>query len=488
MDRQRETGRGMRFRPRRAGGQLALLLILVLVVAQVITIAILAGERQGALRTASLEHVFERIADAYTLLDTTDPERQERVLRALSSPSLQLSIDPTPHLPTDEASAMTRQLATELGLTGEQVRSAMEADEAECLPGREADGDDHEGREKHDEEGEHHKEEERREHREDRHECPPILGVSLALSSGQWFNARAQPPAPSWLWLKATLTSVGITAVLLILTVLLAIRRILQPVNELSRAAHAFGRGEKIRIPERGPEDIREVTRAFNQMQLQVGRAQEDRERLLGALAHDLRTPITSMRLRVEMLPESEDRDRLLDSLQEMQHLAEATLDFIRGSTTEQQRRQYDLATLLDSLCDDLREMGLAVDYQDSPRCVLQGQPEAVRRALRNLIENAVNYGQKAEVKLEASEQEAIITITDQGPGIPEAERDRVFQPFYLLEQSRSRDTGGAGLGLAIARTLIRGMGGEIHLGTGPEGQGLRVSVTLPISAPRKAD
>ena len=275
----------------------------------------------------------------------------------------------------------------------------------------------------------------------------------------------------------------GITAVLLILTVLLAIRRILQPVNELSRAAQAFGRGETIRIPERGPEDIREVARAFNQMQLQVGRAQEDRERLLAALAHDLRTPITSMRLRVEMLPEGEDRERLLDSLKEMQHLAEATLDFIRGSTTEQHRR-YDLATLLDSLCDDLREMGLEVDYEDSPRCVLQGQPEAVKRALRNLIENAVKYGQRADVKLEASEKEAIITITDQGPGIPEAERDRVFQPFYRLEQSRSRDTGGAGLGLAIARTLIRGMGGEIQLGTGPEGRGLRVSVMLPISAP----
>ncbi|MFO7528935.1 MAG: ATP-binding protein [Marinobacter sp.] len=477
----------MRLWPQRAGGQLALLLILVLVVAQVITIAILAGERQGALRSASLEHVFERIADAYTLLDTTDPERQERILRALSSPSLQLSIDPTPHLPTDEASAMTRPLATELGLTGEQVRSAMEADKAECLPGREPDDDNHEDRENHDDKDEHHDDDDRRGHREDRHECPPILGVSLALSSGQWFNARAQPPAPSWLWLKAALTSVGITAVLLILTVLLAIRRILKPVNELSRAAHAFGRGEKIRIPERGPEDIREVTRAFNQMQLQVGRAQEDRERLLAALAHDLRTPITSMRLRVEMLPEGEDRDRLLDSLQEMQHLAEATLDFIRGSTTEQHRR-YDLATLLESLCDDLREMGLAVDYEDSPRCVLQGQPEAVKRALRNLIENAVKYGQTAEVKLEASEKEAIITITDQGPGIPEPERDRVFQPFYRLEQSRSRDTGGAGLGLAIARTLIRGMGGEIHLGTGPEDQGLRVSVMLPISAPRTTD
>ena len=469
----------MRLWPRRAGGQLALLLILVLLVAQVITIVILAGERQGALRSASLEHVLQRVADGYTLADTTDPERQERILRALSSPTLRLSIDPAPYLTEDRASGMTRRLAKELELPVEQVRTAMEADEDNCMPDR----DEHRDRERHDDEDdEHHEYEEHRDeddHRDDRHECPPVLGVSLALSSGQWFNARARPPAPSWLWLKATLTSVGITAVLLTLTLLLAVRRILQPMNELSLAAHAFGRGEKVRVPEKGPEDVREVTRAFNQMQDQVGRAQEDRARLLAALAHDLRTPITSMRLRVEMLPEGEDRDRLLDSLREMQHLAEATLDFIRGTTTEQHRR-YDLATLLDSLCGDLQEMGLAVHCDDSPRCVLQGQPEAVKRALRNLIENAVNYGDQAEVTLATTDTEAVVTIVDQGPGIPEPERERVFEPFYRLEQSRNRETGGAGLGLAIARTLIRGMGGDIRLGAGPGGQGLQVSVTLP--------
>jgi signal transduction histidine kinase len=469
----------MRLWPRRAGGQLALLLILVLLVAQVITIVILAGERQGALRSASLEHVLQRVADGYTLADTTDPERQERILRALSSPTLRLSIDPAPYLTEDQSSDMRRRLAEELGLPMAQVRTAMEADGDDCLRDR----DDHRDRERHDDEDdEHHEYEEHRDdddHHDERHECPPVLGVSLALSSGQWFNARALPPAPSWLWLKATLTSVGITAVLLTLTLLLAVRRILRPINELSQAAHAFGRGEKVRIPEKGPEDVREVTRAFNQMQDQVGRAQEDRARLLAALAHDLRTPITSMRLRVEMLPEGEDRDRLLDSLREMQHLAEATLDFIRGTTTEQHRR-YDLATLLDSLCGDLQEMGLAVHCDDSPRCVLQGQPEAVKRALRNLIENAVNYGEQAEVTLATTDTEAVVTIVDQGPGILEADRERVFEPFCRLEHSRSRETGGAGLGLAIARTLIRGMGGDIRLGAGPGGQGLQVSVTLP--------
>ena len=151
----------MRLWPRRAGGQLALLLILVLLVAQVITIVILAGERQGALRSASLEHVLQRVADGYTLADTTDPERQERILRALSSPTLRLSIDPAPYLTEDRASGMTRRLAKELELPVEQVRTAMEADEDNCMPDR----DEHRDRERHDDEDDEHHEYE--EHRDD---------------------------------------------------------------------------------------------------------------------------------------------------------------------------------------------------------------------------------------------------------------------------------------------------------------------------------
>lgn len=478
----------MRFLPKRAGGQLALLLITVLLLAQVITIWILAGERQGAMRSASREHVLERVIDAYALVDVTEAPQQERVLRLLSNASMRLSIDPEPYLTWDEAPNLSQRLADELGLPQAGIRSALELDRATCVLSGDSFHDEIDEHEDHDERAEHaehaegwHHEEEERELLEKHQGCPPTIALSLGLSSGQWLNAEAHPSNPTWLWLQATLTSVAISAVLLTLTLLLAIRRILRPVNELSDAALAFARGEKIQVQPRGPEDIREVIHAFNQMQYQVSRAQEDRERLLAALAHDLRTPITSMRLRVEMLPAGEDRDRLLDTLQEMQHLAEATLDFIRGSTTEQFRR-YDLATLLDSLCSDLQELGMAVDYQDSPRCVLQGQPEAVKRALRNLIENAVHYGVHASVTLTATEKEATITITDQGPGIPEPERDKVFQPFYRLEQSRSRETGGAGLGLAIARTLIRGMGGDIHLAAGPEGRGLVVTVSLPVA------
>ncbi|TNE74634.1 MAG: HAMP domain-containing protein [Gammaproteobacteria bacterium] len=460
--------------PRRAGGQLALLLIAVLLIAQIITIGILAGERQGALRSAGQEHVLERFSDAYTLLDSAVPERQARIIRALTNPTMRLSIDSAPSLTADSSSAISDQLLQQLKLEPGQVRSSIATDDLACIQHHESDHDEDEEHERDDDD--HHERDEEHEERE----CPPTLKASIALASGDWFNASAQPSAPSWLWLKATLSSVGVTAILLTLTVLVAIRRILKPVNELSAAAHAFARGEKVHVDERGPEDIREVTRAFNQMQHQVGRAQQDRERLLAALAHDLRTPITSMRLRVEMLPDGEDKTRLLATLEEMQSLSEATLDFIRGSTTEQYRR-YDIATLLDSLCSDLQDIGMAVEYHDSPRCVLQGQPEALKRALRNLIENGVTYGRRVEASLSCSEHNAIVTIIDRGPGIPEAERESVFEPFYRLEQSRSRDTGGAGLGLAIARTLIRGMGGDIQLDSGPDGLGLKVSVILPL-------
>src|SRR5690606_10696038 len=166
---------------------------------------------------------------------------------------------------------------------------------------------------------------------QDAGECPPILQASLALADGRWMNAAALPPRPGFDWLRTSLISLGITLILVVLALVLGVRRLTAPLRELSLAAARFSRGETLPVDERGPEDVRQVIRAFNAMQERVSRAVEDRARLLAALSHDLRTPITSMRLRVEMMPSSEDRSRLLESLAEMQTLAEATLDFVRG-------------------------------------------------------------------------------------------------------------------------------------------------------------
>jgi signal transduction histidine kinase len=303
--------------------------------------------------------------------------------------------------------------------------------------------------------------------------------MSLPLAGGDWLNAIAQPPAPSWLWLRAAVLGAGITAVLLIVAVLLAVHYLLAPVQRLRLAARDFSRGQLRLLPEKGPEDIRDVIRAFNEMQTTVGKAQEEKARMLAALAHDLRTPLTAMRLRVELLPPGEDRERLLRNLAEMQSLAESTLEFIRGTAAEPPRR-FDVGALLESLCEDLADMGLAVHCEELPRSVLEGHPEALRRAVRNLIENAVSYGGEARVSLTRTASSVVIHVTDPGPGIAPELRERVFEPFFRVDTSRSRNSGGAGLGLAIARSLVSAMGGQVLITDGPGGKGCEVRISLP--------
>ena len=473
----------MRLWPARAAGQLVLLVIVVVLAAQGITFWMMADERQDALQTASLNSLLQRVGNAYSLVDAMTPAGRERALVVLSDPFLSLSADTSPMLPEDDSRQFSEWLRTQgpladQHLDAEMLHTRILVDDDRCEQDDRDDDDDH-----HDHE--HSGQEVIREYQKDWHkrirkmDCPPVLELSVALGDGHWLNVVALPPMPSWLWLKAALLGAGVTALLLIVSVWLAVRYILAPVRRLREAAQAFSMGNPGTVKEQGPEDIRDVIRAFNHMQSQVGRAQNEKARLLAALAHDLRTPLTAMRLRVEMLPEGEDRTRLLDNLAEMQSLAEDTLDFIRGSSAESPRR-FDVGSLLESLCDDLEEIGMPVSCGPMPRCTLSGRPEALRRALRNLLENAVKYGQQAEVSLSTGPGEAVVTIRDRGPGIPEELREKVFEPFFRVEASRSRDSGGAGLGLAIARTLILGMGGNISISDRDDGEGAELRVCLP--------
>ncbi|AOY88574.1 two-component sensor histidine kinase [Marinobacter salinus] len=468
--------------PRRAASQLVVLVIVMMLAAQGITFWIMVNERQGALQTAGLNTLLNRVGNAYSLVDVMAPEDRERALVALEDPMLTLSSDSVPALPTDVSTPFSEWLLSEGPLANlvpgsEALHTRILVDDDRCERGED---DDHEHDEHHYRGGdlidEYHEDWRKRMRKMD---CPPVLELSLELADGEWLNAVASPPQPSWLWLKAALMGAGITAILLVSAVLFAIRYILAPVRRLREAAQAFSRGNPRQLPEQGPDDIRDVIRAFNHMQVQVGRSQDEKARLLAALAHDLRTPVTAMRLRVEMLPEGEDRNRLLENLAEMQSLAEDTLEFIRGSASESGRR-YDLSALLESLCDDLAEIGMPVSCNELPRCVLVGRPEAVRRAIRNLIENAVKYGEQADVSLSTESGWVSITIADHGPGIPGELREKVFEPFFRVEASRSRESGGAGLGLAIARTLILGMGGSISINDRKGGQGAIVTVRLP--------
>jgi len=305
-------------------------------------------------------------------------------------------------------------------------------------------------------------------------------GLTVRLANGQWLNAAFAKPTGGPVWLSQSSVSLAITALLLSLIAVLVARRIARPLQRLAYAAEAFGRGEEaVQLSEEGPSDIRRTAEAFNRMQERLKRFVADRTRMLAAIGHDLRTPITSLRLRAEFIPDKDMREKILSTLDEMQAITEATLAFAREDAAGEPTRLVDLSALTESLCSDLVDLGWDVSFIDSERAPYRCRPAALRRALRNLIENAVRYGTSARVAVAQSPEWLEIAVDDDGQGIPDVQLEQVFAPFARLEGSRSRATGGVGLGLSIARTMARSHGGDIVLANRQEG-GLRATIRLP--------
>jgi signal transduction histidine kinase len=261
---------------------------------------------------------------------------------------------------------------------------------------------------------------------------------------------------------------------------ILVSRRVTAPLGRFSAAAVRLGTDvDAPPMEESGPTEIREAAQAFNQMQRRIRRFVEDRTQMLAAISHDLRTMLTRFSLRADYIDDEEQRAKTLADLAEMQSMLEATLSLARDDAAAEPRTAVDLSSLLQTLCDDLADAGQPVTFEGADRVTLACRPAALRRAFANLIDNAVKYGREAVVGLSDGADEVVIRIADRGPGIPEAEREKVFAPFYRLEGSRSRETGGTGLGLALARNLVRGHGGDITL-EDRAGGGLVVRVALP--------
>jgi len=256
-------------------------------------------------------------------------------------------------------------------------------------------------------------------------------------------------------------------------------RRVARPLSELAAAAsEAAEGGQAPRVPEEGPDDVRRAARAFNRMTDQVSRTLESQRQLLSAVGHDLRTPLTALRINSEFVEEEELRERILKNVEELQELTEAVLSSARGAGGEKTRK-IDLAALIESLCTDLDEMGQPVSWSAHSAAPVSCRPNEIRRAVRNLIQNAVAYGNRADVCLNVAPDRYDIIVDDDGPGIPDADRTRVFEPFVRLEASRSAETGGCGLGLTLVKAIAEGHGGQVALENRTE-RGLRARLTLP--------
>jgi signal transduction histidine kinase len=201
---------------------------------------------------------------------------------------------------------------------------------------------------------------------------------------------------------------------------------------------------------------------------------------MLAAISHDLRTPLTLLRLRTENVEDTSEREKMLTTIAEMDSMLGATMQFARDEAAIELRRPTDVAALVQSVVDDMADAGLPVTMEPAQSIVVDCRPDALKRAIRNLIDNAVKHGELAQVAVKLAPETIVITIDDQGPGIPEHELERVLQPFYRIDASRNPETGGIGLGLAIALSIVQAHGGELTLVNRKAG-GLRASVTLPL-------
>jgi signal transduction histidine kinase len=223
---------------------------------------------------------------------------------------------------------------------------------------------------------------------------------------------------------------------------------------------------------------VRDAAIAFNKMTEQVTKTLESQRHLLSAVGHDLRTPITAMRINLEFLEDSDLREGLLRNLDELQDMTEQVLSAARGAGGEPPRN-VDLSALLESLCTDMDEMGEPVSWANHAPAPLSCRPNEIRRAVRNLVENAVAYGGRADVRLADTPKGYEILVEDDGPGIAEDDQHRVFEPFVRLESSRNAATGGTGLGLTLVKAIAEGHGGAVRLENRSEG-GLRACLNLP--------
>ncbi|MFU2328943.1 ATP-binding protein [Pseudomonas sp. NFX98] len=302
----------------------------------------------------------------------------------------------------------------------------------------------------------------------------------VQLRDGSWLSFT--PPERSW-GLDSNVRIAIIIALGLIATLLvawIATRQLANPLQRFASAARRFGgdlRAPPIKVE--GPHEIRQAIIAFNAMQAQIRHFLSERTQMLAAISHDLRAPLTRMRLRSEFMDDLEQQRKMVRDIEEMQTMINAALGFFREETHREQTTAFDLSELLQTIVDDFRDQGIAVDFTGPAHLVYDGRPLGIKRVIVNLLENAVKYAQKPGIELMCDEHLVCIEVSDEGPGIPESALDQVFDPFYRLETSRNRDTGGVGLGLSAARAIVREQGGELSL-RNLSGGGLVARVELP--------
>ncbi len=466
----------MRLAPRSLFGRLVLILLGGLILAQLATAYINLAERDQLLYRAGGMRLAQQISDIVKLLDSLPAAERRRVVAVFNAPPLAVSLE-RPRITAPEGSAesdfqhsmFTAVLRYALGdetqvnvvrLEGapESFRSAARGG-PQGMPMMQGRG---------------------RGMSQGFSSAGTFFTVQIALHDGAWvtFDSYLSPQATA-MPLRLALTLLILLGTVVVVS-LVAVRWVTGPLSALATAAEKLGEDiNRPPLPETGPSEAQRAARAFNTMQRRLARFINDRTRIFTAMSHDLKTPITRLRLRAEMLEDEALRAKFTKDLEEMEAMVTQTLDFMRDASTQEAVQPIDVTALLESVQADYQDTGGKVEIEGRVAQPYPGRPRALRRCLTNLVDNAIRYGGGATIKVEDAADRLTIRVLDDGPGIPEQELEQAFEPFFRGETSRSRDTGGTGLGLGIARNIARAHGGDLVLRNRAEG-GLEAVLTLP--------
>ncbi len=482
----------MRLLPQSLFARMVLILLGGLVVAQLVSFAIHWRERGEFIMRATGMRSAARIGDIVRLLDTIAPAERGRIVSVLSSPPLRIALGEPPLVPpagdagkeeqaAQFAYALKRMLGEEFPLVvqaGDAVRRGLPRPGYGMGPGM-MEG---RGRWRQDADG-------------SEPSAPGFFGpgmrraaavsfvVQARLRDGALVTFDSRQPSESVNWPYRLLLSLAVLLAAVIAVTLIAVRWVTRPLQTLAHAAQSLGEDiNRPPIDETGPLEVSRAARAFNIMQQKLSKFISDRTRIFAAMSHDLKTPITRLRLRAELLDDVELRAKFVKDLQEMEAMVSAALDFMRGVEQHEPAQPVDIMALIESLQADAREVGSDVTIEGAAQAPFRGHAQTLKRCLGNLVDNAVKYGRRATIIVADAPAGLVIRVCDAGPGIPDADLERVFEPFHRLEASRNRATGGSGLGLTIARNIARAHGGSLVLRNRPGG-GLEAVLTLPRRA-----
>lgn len=455
----------MRLLPRSLFGRLVLILVSGMLAAQALTSSIWYDRRQGQVLEIPARLIATRLADVVRLVHS-DPQQADLLIKMLDTPTFRLTLSdqasntpstlhdsdrPTERLIKKVLSEKTGYAQTLILLRLSLVDGEGQTAGLSTLLG-----------------------------------SKPVVGqflIDLRLPDGRWLQVDASEEqgwtstSPLDLLFDYVMRIYLLRVLVLVLIALVAVRLAIRPLNALAKAAEALGRDiQRPPLSVDGPTEVRRAAQAFNAMQQRLITNIAERTRFLAAISHDLRSPITRLRLRTEMLEDNRTKERFRSDLEEMEHMVSSTLDFVSSGEINEARQNIDINALLQSLQADAEDVGEHVRIEGRAKQPLPGYARSLKRCVQNLLENALRYGTDVVVRIEDQADSLKIVISDRGPGIPQEQHDQVMEPFYRVEGSRNAETGGYGLGLSIAHTIAKAHDGRLSL-SNREGGGLEVEL-----------